>query len=181
MGQTSLHLGQFHRAGFAASSTVGTEEHLLPNKDGLLTRHYESSSVFLVVTGKLCICSTQLGPSLDRRRAFGSHAGGRWRASLLSLHRHILLSVGVRERGTGSSPFTCPDPTHPSKNLSVIGITPPPCAFLSRKGAESRVSQVTINFWEGKGKRVKERMPVFHGPSHCLKLYVELFCVHLSQ
>ena len=148
---------------------------------GLLTRHYESSSVFLVVTENRGICSTQLASPLRPRRVWVSVLRPLWRAPLSLTQAYSVLCWPPWKRDRLQSlhmswPYSPIQESqrywHNSASL---------CLPSHGRELKEGVSQVTINFWEGKGKRVKERMPVFHSPSHCLKFYIELFCVHLSQ
>lgn len=132
--QTSLHSGQF-QSWICSEQHWATEEHLLPNKelDCLPNTRKQFSTYWL--GQKTAVSAAPSWPPPLRPQGFGSACWGRFDAFLCLSHRHILFSVGVHERVTGSSPFTCPETTHLSKNLSIIGITPPPCAFPLTEGS----------------------------------------------
>lgn len=57
-----------------------------------------------------------------------------------------------------------------------------PMRSLPWKEAEREdESSNIINFWEGKGKRAKGRVPFLHSVSHYLKLFIDLLSVCLFQ
>lgn len=132
-GQTSLHLGQF-QSWICSEQHWATEEHLLPNKERIAYQTLWKQFSLLGCDRSSGICSTQLA-FLRPRGRLGQHAEAALTLSPLSLTQAYSVLCWRPWRGTGSSPFTCPDPTHLSKNLSVIGITPPPVPSLSPEGS----------------------------------------------
>ena len=123
------------RAGFAASSTEPPRNIFSQTRSWIACQTLRKQFSTYWLGQKTAVSAAPSWPPPLWPQGFGSACWGRFDAFLCLSHRHILFSVGVHERVTGSSPFTCPETTHLSKNLSIIGVTPPPCAFPLTEGS----------------------------------------------
>ena len=131
--QTSLHLGQF-QSWICSEQHWATEEHLLPNKElDCLPNTTKAVQYLLVGTENRGICSTQLAPSPLTAGVWVSMLRPLWRIPLSLTQAYSVFCWCPWKSNRLQSLHVSWD--YSPKNLSIIGVTPPLCAFPLPEGS----------------------------------------------